>query len=339
MSQGYAWRKSAPRRAVASNCVSGAALLYCGAIAAASILHREACRSETSGVSHVSCHTRLDSLCACRCRVSVTLSNRKAGLAPRMTRSCSSASFTATALPPAWRISLLTPYTWANTLSLFRCRHHAFIRGWCHQLCQHRVSRFMEMTCDPLVTAAKDSCSSRTLLRSRTCRPEDLREVFLPSEFNVPRRLWSGRGPACRLVKRLHFAFFLLTLARCNTCLESLRFSPDAVDSLAFHSKKSQFVGDDGGFHHSLEPIRLRPQRTRKVEGSSGFTRPLLVHSIRPSIACEVPLVIFGCKFRWFRSHPCCKVTLHFRKPSTLTSLVRKSPQRCNDFHCAPGAM
>ena len=50
--------KSAPRRAVAPNCVSGMQsmqLAFC----------TEACRSETSGVSHVSCHTRLGSPCAC----------------------------------------------------------------------------------------------------------------------------------------------------------------------------------------------------------------------------------------------------------------------------------
>ena len=51
--------------------------------------YTEACRSETLGVSHVSCHTRLDSPCACGCRVSVPLSNRKPSqLAPRLTRSC-----------------------------------------------------------------------------------------------------------------------------------------------------------------------------------------------------------------------------------------------------------
>ena len=86
------------------------------------------------------------------------------------------------------------------------------------------------------------------------------------------------------------------------------------------HFQECQFVGDDGGFHHLFVSVSLHPQRTRKVEGSRGFTRPLVVHSTRLPSPVGPQLVIARCKVTWFQGHPCCEVTLH-------------------DFHCAPGAV
>ena len=109
----------------------------------------------------------------------------KGQLAPRMTRSCISASFTATILPPAWRISLLTPSGPTPFRLSSQCRHHTFNSGRGHQLCQHRVGLCFMVRHG--LRSTRDRGERLVLLAFSIevahLSPEDPCKLFLPSEF------------------------------------------------------------------------------------------------------------------------------------------------------------
>ena len=137
----------------------------------------------------MSCHTRLGSPCACKMLCIRPPVQPKGQLAPRMTRSCISASFTATALPPAWRISV--PPHLGQHLSAFSVSSTA--DGAINFASTGSGLCFMVR--DGL-QSTRDS-GERLMLIAYPAEvthlsPEDPCKVFLPSEFSF--LVSSGQG-------------------------------------------------------------------------------------------------------------------------------------------------
>ena len=211
---------------------------------------------------------------------------------------------------------------------------------WSHQLYKYIVGRCF---------TARDSLGSRRDYRERLvlfaylvkvlhASPEDPYKVFFPSECTFV--VTSGQGAVflvdwqndsimCSVCQRSHNAIHAVGVAIAR---QTLRL-------FGVPLQECHLVGDEGGFHHVLESVSFSPQRTRKVEGSSGSPCPLLVRSIRLQPLERSLLVIARCELAGSLRHPCCNVARHPRKTFTLTSLVRTSTQGCDDYHCAPSAL
>ena len=150
--------------------------------------------------------------------------------------------------------------------------------------------------------------------------PEDPCKVFLPSEFT-----FGVTQGAVFLVDCQSDSFCVLPASA-----RTMQYVPWESSMLAKRGASLvPLQGDEGGFHHALESVSLSPQRTRKVEGSSGSPCPLMVGSTRfPCGNWEGLVATHAAKYHF---HPC--------KSSALSSLVRELSQGCDDFHCAPSAL
>ena len=139
-------------------------------------------------------------------------------------------------------------------------------------------------------------------------------EVFSPSEFTFG--VTSG-----------HCAVFLADWQSDTTLFSPCQRSDKAIHVvgvaiarqtlrlLGVPLQECWIVGDEGGFHHSLESVSFCPQSTRKVEGSERALRDRTwcMSTRFPSLATSM-LGIAKSELAGSRRQPCFKVARHPRK-------------------------
>ena len=161
----------------------------------------------------------------------------------------------------------------ANALSVLQCRRSV-------------AASLRETAWDPDATAEKDSCSSRTFLRSCTRPPKTPAKCSCHRSSRSSSPLVRVRSILCSLCQRSHIATHAVGVA----------IDRQTLRLLGVPLQECQLVGDENAFHHSLESASLSPLRTRMVEGWSGSPCPLLVRSIRLQSVVRFLLVIARCK-------------------------------------------